>query len=70
MIRQKSPVSTLWKSSYGDNWARSTLGSMIKKPNENVTQALNAKTEALRLMSMDMSSSGRNFFTPKAKQVL
>ena len=37
MLRQKSPVSTLWRSSYGDAWARSTLGSMIKKPNDNVT---------------------------------
>lgn len=40
MIRQKSPVSTLWRSSYGENWARSTLGSMITKPNDHMANAL------------------------------
>jgi hypothetical protein len=33
MVRQKSPVSTLWKTSYGESWANSTLGSLVKKPN-------------------------------------
>ena len=37
MIRQKSPVSTLWRTSYGDTWAKSTLGSLVKKPNVDVT---------------------------------
>jgi len=61
MVRQKSPVSTLWKTSYGDTWAKSTLGSLVKKPNMQVTQTLNEKTEALRIMSLDLSSSGRFF---------
>jgi hypothetical protein len=33
MIRQKSPVSTLWTTSYNQTWANSTLGSLVKKPN-------------------------------------
>jgi len=37
MVRQKSPVSTLWRTSYGDAWAKSTLGSLVKKPNKDVT---------------------------------
>jgi len=37
MVRQKSPVSTLWRTSYGDTWAKSTLGSLVKKPNCDVT---------------------------------
>jgi hypothetical protein len=41
----------------------STLGSLVKKPNNTVTNALNEKTMALKLMSLDMSSSGR-FFNP------
>jgi hypothetical protein len=61
MVRQKSPVSTLWKTSYGETWAKSTLGSLVKKPNMQVTQTLNEKTEALRIMSLDLSSSGRFF---------
>lgn len=59
MMRQRSPVSTLWKTSYGDSWARSTLGSLVKKPNEDVTMTLNEKVQALKVMSLDMSSSGR-----------
>ena len=37
----------------------STMGCMLKKPNTDVIKALNEKTEALRVMSLDMSSSGR-----------
>jgi hypothetical protein len=37
MVRQKSPVSTLWRSTYDDRWAKSTLGSLVKKPNNVVT---------------------------------
>ena len=61
MIRQASPVSTLWTTSYNSTWAASTLGTLIKKPNNNVTQALNEKTAALKIMSLDLSSSGRFF---------
>jgi hypothetical protein len=32
---------------------------MIKKPNQDVNVALNQKTEALRWMSMDMSSAAK-----------
>jgi len=63
MIRQKSPVSTLWTTTYGDKWATSTLGSLVKKPNNVLTQTLNEKTMALKVMSLDMSSSGK-FFNP------
>ena len=59
MIRQKSPVSTLWRTSYGSTWANSTLGSLVKKPNHTVTNTLNEKTGALKIMSLDLSSSGR-----------
>lgn len=62
MVRQKSPVSTLWKTSYADTFARSTLGTLVKKPNYQVTQTLDEKTAALKIMSLDMSSSGRNFY--------
>lgn len=59
MARQKSPVSTLWTTSYDQKWGRSTLGSLVKKPNNQVTQTLNEKTQALKIMSFDLSSSGK-----------
>lgn len=37
MIRQKSPVSTLWTTTYDQKWGQSTLGSLVKKPNNQVT---------------------------------
>ena len=59
MVRQKSPVSTLWRTSYGDTWAKSTLGSLVKKPNKEVAATLDEKTQALKIMSLDLSSAGR-----------
>lgn len=59
MVRQKSPVSTLWRSQYSDAWAQSTLGSLVKKPNAQVTMTLDEKTAALKVMSLDLSSAGR-----------
>ena len=59
MIRQQSPVSTLWTTGYNQKWAQSTLGSLVKKPNQDVTMTLNEKTAALKIMSLDLSSSGR-----------
>ena len=61
MIRQRSPVSTLWTTTYGEKWGQTTLGTLIKKPNKTVIKAMDGKTEALRVMSLDMSSSGRFF---------
>lgn len=59
MRRQKSPVSTLWTTSYDQTWANSTLGSLVKKPNKVVTKTLDEKTAALKIMSLDLSSAGR-----------
>mmetsp|Transcript_39463 Transcript_39463/g.28537 ORF Transcript_39463/g.28537 Transcript_39463/m.28537 type:complete len:146 (-) Transcript_39463:147-584(-) len=64
MKRQASPVATLWKTSYNKNFERSSLGTLIKKPNQEVTEALNEKTKALKMMSLDMSSSSK--FTKSA----
>jgi hypothetical protein len=62
MVRQRSPVSTIWTETYQEKWGRSTLGCLLKKPNLDVQKAMHEKTEALRLMSLDMSSSGIRFF--------
>ena len=59
MKRSTSPVSTLWKTSYTKTFARSTLGSLIQKPNPEVVQTLNEKTMALKMMSLDLSSQSK-----------
>ena len=57
MKRMNSPVASMWRTNTSKMFQASALGTMIKKPNPAVTEALAQKTQALKLMSMDMSSS-------------
>jgi hypothetical protein len=71
MKRSVSPCSSFWRTSYNKQWAKSGLGKLLKKPEGSVTKALEKKTLALKMMSLDMSSSGalttnlRSFQKPK-----
>ena len=44
MKRMNSPVSTMWRTNTNSMFQKSALGTMIKKPNVAVTQALAQKT--------------------------
>lgn len=44
MRRSNSPVSTIWKTNTQSEFYKSTLGTMIKKPNNEVSEALMQKT--------------------------
>lgn len=44
MRRMNSPVSTMWKTNTSKMFQQSALGTMIKKPNAAVTEALAQKT--------------------------
>lgn len=57
MRRTNSPVATMWKTNTQAMFNASAMGNLVSKPNRHVTGALNQKTMALKLMSMDMSSS-------------
>ena len=57
MRRMTSPVATMWRTNTSKMFQSSALGTMIKKPNAAVTDALAQKTMALKMMSTDMSSS-------------
>ena len=60
MKRAQSPnVSSTWRTSYTKAFAASTLGNLIQKPNQDVVKTLNEKTAALKMMSLDMSSSAK-----------
>jgi len=59
MRRSNSPVAETWRTNTQQQFFQSSLGTMIKKPNVQVNGALNQKTEALKWMSMDMSSSAK-----------
>jgi len=64
MKRSVTPVSLLWRTSYTKTFASSTLGTLLKKPNLDVVQTLDEKTHALKLMSLDLSSSAK--FYPRS----
>lgn len=66
MKRAITPVSNTWKSSYTKTFANSTLGTLLSKPNNEVVKTLNDKTMALKMMSLDLSSSGK-FFSATSK---
>jgi hypothetical protein len=66
MQRSVTPVSSIWKTSYTQKFALSTMGTLIMKPNNEVVQTLNEKTKALKLMSLDLSSSGKFMTNSKA----
>jgi hypothetical protein len=66
MKRSITPVSNTWKSSYTKTFAQSTLGTLLQKPNNEVVKTLNEKTLALKMMSLDLSSSGK-FFSATTK---
>lgn len=59
MRRSNAAVSQTWRTNTQDNFFRSTLGTMIRDPNREVNEALMRKTEALKWMSMDMSSAAK-----------
>ena len=50
--------SSFWKTSYKKEWGRSALGNLVKKPQQDVVDVISMKTEALKLMSIDFSSTG------------
>lgn len=59
MRRSNSPVSTTWRTNTQQEFFKSSMGTMIRKPNAEVNNALAQKTTALRMMSLDMSSAAR-----------
>lgn len=65
MRRMNSPVAQLWRTNTQIEFNKSQLGTLIKKPNLKVTEALMQKTQALKLMSLDMSSSAMHGKTRK-----
>jgi len=58
MKMSNTSCSSFWKTDYNKEWARSTLGTLVKRPVTHVADAIALKTMALKMMSIDMSSTG------------
>lgn len=59
MRRSNSPVAQTWRTNTQEQFYKSSLGTMIRKPNHEVNQALEQRTQALKFMSLDMSSCAK-----------
>lgn len=70
MKMSNTSCSSFWKTDYNKQWASSTLGKLIHKPVTHVADAIALKTTALKMMSIDMHSTGvirptANMFAPQ-----
>jgi len=59
MRRMNSPVCELWKRNTMSEFNKSALGTLVKKPNNKLTEAMMQKTQALKLMSLDICSAAQ-----------
>lgn len=60
MKKSLTQTATHWKTSTNKMFASSSLGKLVKKPQNQVVKALGEKTLALKLMSLDLASAGTN----------
>eukprot|EP00826_Nyctotherus_ovalis_P023237 TRINITY_DN1787_c0_g1_i1.p1 TRINITY_DN1787_c0_g1~~TRINITY_DN1787_c0_g1_i1.p1 ORF type:complete len:285 (+),score=80.78 TRINITY_DN1787_c0_g1_i1:217-1071(+) len=52
-------TSEFWSQSYSQKWAQSSLSKLMqRRPHSSVVRVLAEKTEALKLMSLDLASNG------------
>jgi hypothetical protein len=59
MRKSDTETSQHWKQTYSEKWAKSSLSKLMKKrPHSPLVKTLADKTQALKLMSLDMASSG------------
>jgi hypothetical protein len=58
MKKGEKPAKEAWNHSTQKTFQASTLGKLIKKPSTPAVKALEEKTKALKLMSLDFASSG------------
>jgi hypothetical protein len=59
MRKSDTQTAQHWKQTYSEKWAQSSLSKLMKKrPHSPLVKTLAEKTQALKMMSLDMASSG------------
>jgi len=58
MKKSEVPASTAWKTTYNQSWGKSTLSTLMKRPQSPLVKTMGEKTMALKIMSLDMASAG------------
>ena len=52
-----TPINTTWKTSFTSKWANSTLSTMLERPRADLIKTIDNKSQMLKIMSLDMSST-------------
>jgi len=52
-----TPVSTTWKTTAISKWAKSSLSSVLERPQTPLIKTIDNKTQMLKIMSLDLAST-------------
>ncbi|KAL4498427.1 hypothetical protein ABPG72_013233 [Tetrahymena utriculariae] len=66
--KSDTPTSEHWNTTYESKWAKSSLNTLLKRPNSNQVRNYYEKTLALKIMSLDLSTAEQtNYSRIKSK---
>ena len=60
-----TPVKNIWKEDTYQKWCKSNLGNMLKKLDTSLMRTVDNKSQMLKIMSLDLSSTYTNGFYKK-----
>ena len=61
--RGVTPVQKTWRETAIDKWAKSTLSSLLERPQTPLIKTIDNKSQMLKIMSLDMASTyGHGFY--------
>lgn len=64
-IRGVTPIRQTWKTSFRSKWANSSLSTMLERPDINLIKTIDNKSQMLKIMSLDLSSTYTSGFYRK-----
>ena len=57
-----SPINKTWRTTFTSKWANSTLSTMIERPRADLIKTIDNKSQMLKIMLLDLSSTYSNGF--------
>jgi hypothetical protein len=67
MKKANTKTSDHWGSSYDEKWNKSTLGSLLNKPNSEEVKNYYEKGLALKIMSLDLNTTEKTTYVKPEK---
>ena len=67
LVRGTTPMQNTWKTTALSKWGKSTLSSMLERPNTPLIKTIDNKTQLLKIMSLDLCSTYTSNFNNKKK---